>query len=94
MFDDFMTADILSTYIGLTAAVTTIVQFTKSIIKRRFGSSVVRLYAFIIALALTFIFTPHVDGAKGLLTTIINAMMITIASLGSYEVITNPMAEK
>ena len=51
-----MEADALATFVGLTTAVTVIVQFTKSIVKKRFGDSVVRLYAFIIALVLTFVF--------------------------------------
>lgn len=83
MFDNFMTADTLTTFAGITGAVIVIVQFTKSIIKRRFGDHVVRLYSFIVALILTFIFTAR-DGItlEGIILTIINAMIITIASMG------------
>lgn len=56
MFEDFMTAEILTTFAGLTTAVIVIVQFTKSLVKKKFGDSFVRLYAFIIALILAFIF--------------------------------------
>ena len=46
MFDNLMGADALATFVGLTTAVTVIVQFTKSVVKKRFDDSVVRLYAF------------------------------------------------
>lgn len=94
MFEDFMTMDILSTFAGLTTAVIIIVQFTKSIIKKKWGSSYVRVYAFIISLLLTFIFARKGNQASGIILTIINAMMITIASLGGYEMIVDPMALK
>ncbi len=54
MYNDFMTPDILTTFVGLVLATNLIVQFTKSIVKRQFGDGFVRLYAFIIALILTF----------------------------------------
>ena len=94
MFNDFMDTDILTTFVGLTTAVTVIVQFTKSIVKKRFGSSMVRLYAFIIALVLTLAFARDASGVKGIITSIINALMITAASIGGYEIISDPMAQK
>lgn len=94
MFDDFMSADILRTFVGLTTAVTVIVQFTKSIVKKRFGDSVVRLYAFIVALALTLVFARSSDGIQGIALSIVNALMITAASMGGYEVLSDPRAQK
>lgn len=94
MFDDFMSADILRTFVGLTTAVTVIVQFTKSIIKKRFGDSIVRLYAFIVALILTFVFARDSNGVQGIFVSIVNALMITAASMGGYEVLSDPMAQK
>lgn len=94
MFEDFMTAEILTTFAGLTTAVIVIVQFTKSLVKKKFGDSFVRLYAFIIALILAFIFVKKGDGLQGIILTIINAIMITIASMGGYELIADPMAQK
>lgn len=94
MFDDFMTVDVLSTFVGLSMAVMLIVQFTKALVKKRFGDKFVRLYAFIIALILTFIFAKQGDGLQGILLTIINAMVITITSFGGYEVISNPSVQK
>lgn len=94
MFDDFMTVDVMSTFVGLSMAVMLIVQFTKSLVKKRFGGSFVRLYAFIIALILTFIFAKQGDGFQGIILTIINAMIITITSFGGYEVISDPAVQK
>ena len=94
MFNDFMGAEALTTFTGLTTAVILIVQFTKSLIKRTFGDSVVRLYTFIIALILTFVFDSSGNGIQNIILTIINAMMITIASMGGYEIIADPMAQK
>lgn len=94
MFNDFMSLDVLTTFAGLTATTMLIVQFTKFLIKNRFGDSYVRLYSFIIALILTFIFARQGENAQGILLTIINAIMITIASAGGYEMLTDPLAKR
>ncbi|NLV87926.1 MAG: hypothetical protein GX021_00970 [Tissierellia bacterium] len=94
MFDSLMGADALATFVGLTTAVTVIVQFTKSVVKKRFGDSVVRLYAFFIALILTFVFAREGTGIESIVLTILNAMMITAASMGGYEVLSDPLALK
>lgn len=94
MFNDFMSLDILTTFAGLTATTMLIVQFTKSLVKRRFGDSYVRLYSLLIALILTFIFARQGENAQGIIMTIINAIMITIAATGGYEMLTDPMARK
>lgn len=93
MFDDFMTMDVLTTFAGITGAVIVIVQFTKSLIKKKFGDHFVRLYSFIIALILSFLFNRQGSNIEGIVLTIINAMMITIASMGGYELIADPMAQ-
>lgn len=93
MFQDLMTADTLTTFAGLTGAVIVIVQFTKSIVKRKFGDQFVRLYSFIVALILTFVFNRGGSGAEGIAITVINAIMITITSMGGYEAIADPMAQ-
>lgn len=94
MYSDFMTAEMLATFAGLVAAVSIIVQFTKSIVKKNFGDGAVRLYAFIIALILTFIFAKSGQGIEGVVLTIINAILISIAAMGGYEVVVDPKAEK
>lgn len=92
--NEFVTLEFLATFAGLVLAVSIIVQFTKSIIKKNFGDSLVRLYAFIIALILTFIFAKTGTGAEGILLTIINSIIISIASMGGYEMVADPKAEK
>lgn len=94
MYNDFMTVEILATFSGLVAAVAIIVQFTKSVVKKNFGDQWVRLYAFIIALILTFLFAPVGTGLQGIVLTIINSMLICMAAIGGYEVVADPKAEK
>lgn len=92
--NDFMMPETLATFAGLVAAVAIIVQFTKSIIKRQFADYAIRIYAFIIALVLTFIFARSGEGVEGIALTVINAILVTLAALGGYEVIADPFAEK
>lgn len=94
MFNDFMNGEILTTFAGLTGAVMLIVQFTKSIVKNKLGEPFVRLYSLIIALILTFVFASQGDGLQDIILTIINAIMIAVASAGGYEIITDPLAKK
>ena len=62
-------------------------------IKRRFGDHVVRLYTFIVALILTFLFARNGLNIQGIVLTVINAMYITIASMGGYEILADPLAQ-
>lgn len=62
--------------------------------KKKFGDGYVRLYAFIIALILTFIFARSGAGVEGVALTVINAILISIASMGAYESIADPKARK
>lgn len=94
MYNEFMTLEVLATFAGLVAATTLIVQFTKTVVKKQFADYVVRLYAFGIALILTFVFARAGTGIEGIVLTIINAVLVTIASMGGYEVIADPKAEK
>ncbi len=89
-----MSADILKTFVGLTTAVTVVVQFTKPIVKKTFGDSMVRIYAFVVALIFTFVFARDASGIQGIILTIVNAMMVAVASMGGYEIISDPMAQK
>lgn len=92
--NEFFTRELLATFAGLVAAVAIIVEFTKSIIKRNFGDDAVRLYAFIIALVLTFVFAKAGTGIEGIALTIINAILVSMASFGAYEVIKDPLVGK
>lgn len=92
--NEFFTSEILATFAGLALATGVIVQFTKSIIKKQFCDYAVRIYAFIIALILTFIFAPAGSDINGIVLTILNAVLITLAAMGGYEAISDPGAEK
>lgn len=94
MYNDFMTPEVLTTFVGLVLATNIIVQFTKSIIKKQLGDSYVRLYTFIIALILTFIFSKIGEGIQGFIITLINSILITMAAMGGYEMVSDPMAQK
>lgn len=94
MYDDFMTPEVLTTFVGLVLATNVIVQFTKSIIKKQLGDSYVRLYTFVIALILTSVFSKTGEGIQGIIITLINAILITMAAMGGYEMISDPMAQK
>lgn len=94
MYNELMSTDTLTTFIGLVAGTSLIVQFTKSIIKKQFGDAFVRFYSFIIALILIFIFGNSGEGLQGILLKIINAMIITISAMGGYEMLSDPMAKK
>lgn len=92
--NEFFTVEYLGSFVGLAFAVGLIVQFTKSIIKRKFGDEFVRLYTFAIALLLSFIFTNNGYDMQGIALTIINAIVISISAMGGYEVIADPLAKK
>lgn len=94
MYNDFITMETLATFAGLVAAVSIIVQFTKSLIKNRFGDAAVRVYTFIIALILTFIFAKSGTGIEGIVLTVINSIIVAITAMGGYEIIADPKAEK
>ena len=92
--NEFMNYETLATFSGLAAAVAIIVQFTKSIIKKQFADYAVRIYAFVVALVLTFVFARNGEGVEGIALTVINAILVTLAAVGGYEVIADPFAEK
>jgi len=92
--NEFMTVEVLATFAGLSAAVGIIVQFTKQLVKKQFVDYTVRIYAFVIALILSFIFAPAGDGIKGIVLTILNAILVTLAAMGGYEAISDPTARK
>jgi hypothetical protein len=91
---DFITGEMLTTFWGLVAATALIVQFTKPLVKERFTDVAVRIYAFIIALVLTFVFAYQGNGVQGVILTILNAMTVSIGAMGTYEIIVDPYAEK
>lgn len=93
MFDDFMTPETLTTFIGLVAATSLIVQFTKPLIKRWLPDVFIRIYVFVIALLLTFIFGDRDFTVQSIVLKIVNAMLITTSAMGGYEALSNPLSQ-
>lgn len=94
MNGEFMTPEVLATFAGLVAATSIIVQFTKPLIKRSFSDVVVRIYTWIIAIILTFIFLANDLSIEGMVLNIINSILVATSAMGAYEVIKDPKAEK
>lgn len=94
MYNELMNADTLTSFVGLVAGTSLIVQFTKPFIKKYFGDAFVRFYTFIIALFLISIFGDTGSGIQGILLKIINAMIISMSAMGGYEILSDPMATK
>ncbi|NLY77274.1 MAG: hypothetical protein GX080_04195 [Tissierellia bacterium] len=94
MFDDFMTPETLTTFIGLVAATSLIVQFTKPLLKRRLPDVFIRVYVFLVALILTFIFGEAKFNLQSIVLNIINAMIITTSAMGGYEALSDPLSKK
>ena len=59
-----------------------------------FGGGFIGIAVFIIALILNFVFGKTGSGIQGIILTIINALMVTFAAMGGYEVFSDPMAQK
>jgi hypothetical protein len=102
MLNDFISIELLMTFTGLVVALGIIVQFTKSIIKSTFTDQAVRIYAFTWALALTLL-TSWFQGrfdvtgreiAATLLLVLLNSILVTMAAIGGYEVLSDPKATK
>lgn len=94
MLNDFMNESILTTFAGITVVVMLIVQFTKSIIKKRLGDSFVRIYSFFISFIIIFTFRKTGNSLNDIILMVINSIMITMSAAGVYEIITDPFANK
>ena len=92
--NDFLTTEMLATFVGLVLATTLIVQFTKDIVKNKFSDVYVRVYTLCISLILTFVFARAGTGLEDVILTIINSIIVSMASMGGYELISDPKAEK
>uniref|UniRef100_A0A7C5V6K4 Uncharacterized protein n=1 Tax=Caldicellulosiruptor owensensis TaxID=55205 RepID=A0A7C5V6K4_9FIRM len=84
--EDYLSAQQLGTFAGIAIATNIIVQFTKSILKKRYKDYVIRIYAFIVTFVLSFIFIPHQNTPKDIALLIINSILICMTSFGNYEV--------
>ena len=92
--EDFFTLAALATFAGITTVTALIVQFTKGLVKKQFDDYVVRIYAFIVALVLNFIFAPAGSGIQGVALTVLNSVLVTLTAMGGYEAFTDPLAQK
>jgi hypothetical protein len=102
MPSDFITVDYLATFAGLVLVLGLIVQFTKGIVKQTFSDQAVRLYTFAWALVLIGLLYWYQgmfdvaarETAMTILLALLNAVIVTLAAMGGYEVIADPGAAK
>ncbi len=93
--NEFLTWEYLGTFAGVVAAVTMIVQFLKLPMDRVWKIPT-RFLVFIIALVLLFTvqyFTGEITADVAALT-IINAVVVTMAALGTYEVTVKKLEQR
>ena len=94
MGEEFINSETLLTFGGLVNAVVITEQFTKSLLPNRIKKSVVRPYAFLVALALSFVFAGDFSSVQAVSLTVINAMIVTISAMLTYELVNDPKADK
>ena len=102
MLNEFVTTEYLGTFAGMVVVLGLIVQFTKSVVKKVFEEYVVRIYTFAWAVVLVLLsyLQQGLFEAAGreivmlLFLALINAIIVTLAALGGYEVLADPKAEK
>lgn len=92
--NEFVTAEYLGTFAGLVAGTGIVVQVLKYILQGNLTDALVRPVSFVVALLLTFIFIGDLSHIQGIVLTILNAFLITLASNGAYELIADPKAKK
>lgn len=102
MLNDFITIEFLGTFAGMVIVLGLIVQFTKSVIIKSFEEYVVRIYTFAWAVVLVLLsyLQQGLFEAAGreivmlLFLALINAIIVTLAAMGGYSVLSDPKAEK
>lgn len=92
--ENYLSAQELGTFAGITIATNVVVQFTKGILKRRCKDYVIRIYTFVVAFVLSFIFIQHQNTLKDIILLILNSILISMASFGNYEVIKDTYAKR
>lgn len=96
MPSDFLTLETLGTFAGMTATVVILVQFTKGFFKSSCADWAVRLYTLVISVAVQF-FVLYANNAltvEDVGLGAINAVLVALTAMGSYEAITDPTAIK
>lgn len=102
MAQEFLTLESMGSFAVMVFVVALVVQFTKGMVKKKFSDYVVRYEAFVVALILVFAWNGYVGFFGGnineiilkVLLCVLNAMIVTVAAIGSYDVIADPKAEK
>ncbi|MCG8400281.1 MAG: hypothetical protein MJA84_01650 [Firmicutes bacterium] len=102
MPNEFVTTDYLFTFVGMVLVLGLVVQFTKGLFKKTFNDWVVRAYAFSWAIVLVLVMYWHQglfdaavrEIAITVLLALINAVIVTMATIGGYDVLADPKAEK
>lgn len=102
MTSEFITLESLGSFAIMVFVVAMVVQFTKGFVKKTFSDYAVRYEAFIVALILVFTWNWYAGFFAGgtselvlkILLCLINAMLVTLTAIGSYDVIADPKAEK
>lgn len=72
----------MATFAGVTTVTALVVQFTKGLLKKQFDDYVVRIYAFVVALILNFIFASAGSGIQGATLTVLNSVLVTLTAMG------------
>lgn len=102
MLGEFVTIDYLATFAGMVLVLGLIVQFTKGLVKQTFCDQYVRAYTFGWAIVLVMLMYWHQglfdaagrEIAMVILLAVVNAIIVTLAALGGYEVLSDPGATK
>lgn len=102
MPNEFVTVDYLANFAGMVIVLALIVQFTKGLVKRRYPDEAVRAYTFGWAVLLVLIMFWHQGLLEGparemfvtVLIAFINAIIVSLAAMGGYEVLADPRAQK
>lgn len=93
---EFFTVETLSTFSGLVLFVSIVTALLKTPIKERWGDWAIRPLAIVVAF-LTQLFVVAVRGTitpETVGLAIVNAILMALASSGTHEYISDPMAKK
>lgn len=96
MPNEFITIDYLASFAGMVVVVALVVQFTKSVVKKRFQDWMVRLYAlawaWLLQAFLLYVHSNLTVEAVGL--AVLNGFLVALAAAGTYEAVADPVAIK
>lgn len=91
--NEFITAEVLTTFAGLVTGTGIIVQVLKYLLDEYINDAIVRPIVFVTATILTFIFAGDISSLQGIVLTLLNSLLVTLAASGGYEYLSNPKAD-